>query len=158
MKVELQEQSHSNVTCFGHQARVTIRGIHSYRVKWFLDGEELGWMDLGGGNWGSFPNAIGNWKMEFWQGDNLVGIYSNDLESTDILIILNLPESKPGKVFNIASYLDNRKAEIEGKYKCNVVFYFENCEKYALSEDIKTLKLNDNYDEFSLIIEEDING
>ena len=158
MKIDLQEHSHSNVTFFGNQARVTIRGIHTYIVKWFLDDQYKGEMELGGGNWGSFPNEIGDWKIEFWQGDNLVGIYNNDLEATDILIILNLPESKPGKIFNISSYLESKKSEVEGKYKCNVVFYFENSEKYALNEDINILKLNDNYDEFSLIIEENIHG
>lgn len=158
MKIDLQEQSHSNVTCFGHQSRVTIRGAHSYTVKWFLDDQYKGEMELGGGNWGSFPNEIGNWKIEYWQGENLVGIYSNDIEATDILIILNFPPSKPGKIFNIESYLLNKKNEIEDKYKCNVVFYFKGSEKYVLDESIRTLKLNDNYDEFSLIIEETVNG
>lgn len=151
MKFDIQNNSHANITFNSNAVRVSIRGEHTYTVKWFCDGNFIGDMVLGGGNWGTYPLSIGNWKIEFWQDNNLIGIYDNNLESTDILIIANFNQSTPGKNFNIDSLI-TRANEIKDKYKCNVVYYFKNSERFNLG-DISTLKMNDEY-KFELIVEE----
>lgn len=151
MKFNIQDNSHANISLNSNSVRVSIRGNHTYLVKWFCDNNFVGDMILGGGNWGTYPLSIGNWKIEFWQDDNLVGTYDNNLESSNILIIANSNPSSPGKNFNIDSLI-TRANEIKSKYKCNVVYYFKNSERFNLG-DIPTLKMNDEY-EFELIAEE----
>ena len=86
MKFPLQNNSHSNIS-FTTNAKVSVRGEHSYTVKWFRDKEFIGDMNLGGGNWGAFPNEIGNWVIEFWQEDICVQSIDFNLEGKNILIL-----------------------------------------------------------------------
>ena len=100
MKFPLQNNSHSNIS-FTTNAKVSVRGEHSYTVKWFRDKEFIGDMNLGGGNWGAFPNEIGNWVIEFWQEDSCVQSIDFNLEGKNILILPIFAFNKITKVYLI---------------------------------------------------------
>lgn len=142
MKVEIQENSHANIT-LNTLAKVAVRGEHTYNVKWFLDNEFVGDMNLGGGNWGGFENKIGDWRIEFWQGDNLVTTFNNNLQGENVLIITSFGISPKGKVPNMSN-LTNFINETESKYGCNVYVYFAGSEKFDL--DFKVLRMNTDID------------
>jgi len=101
--------------------------------------------------WGAYPLRLGNWRIEFWQKNEKVNEFNNDLKDNPILIIADLPEPMIGKNLSTSKLL-SRAYEIKTQYGCDVVFYFKGSEQYDLSP-FKTLKMNDEYD-FSLILEE----
>ena len=150
MKVDIQENSHANVT-FNNLIKVAIRGEHSYTVKYYCNDEFAGEMNLGGGNWGGYEMVVGDWRIEFWQDHEKVSEFNNDLKDNPILIIADLPKPQPGKNLSTGKLI-NRAHEIQSQYECDVIFYFKGSEQYDLSP-FKTLKMNDEYD-FSLILEE----
>ena len=150
MKFPLQNNSHSNIS-FTTNAKVSVRGEHSYTVKWFRDNEFIGDMNLGGGNWGAFPNEIGNWVIEFWQEDICVQSIDFNLEGKNILILPIFAFNKIGKSTNI-SILQKYVDKIEETYKCNVYICFQRSENFDI--DLKVLKMNDDLD-FNIIIEKE---
>ena len=150
MKFPLQNNSHSNIS-FTTNAKVSVRGEHSYTVKWFRDKEFIGDMNLGGGNWGAFPNEIGNWVIEFWQEDICVQSIDFNLEGKNILILPIFAFNKIGKSTNI-SILQKYVDKIEETYKCNVYICFQRSENFDI--DLKVLKMNDDLD-FNIIIEKE---
>ena len=150
MKINLQENSHANIS-FTTSAKVSVRGEHRYNVKWFRDKEFIGNMDLGGGNWGAFPNEIGNWEIEFWQGEDLVQSIDFNLEHKNVLISPIFVFNKIGKSTNI-NILQKYVEEIEKKYKCDAYVCFQRSENFDL--DLKVLKMNDDLD-FDIIIEKE---
>ena len=133
---------------------VRVSGLQvegKYLVKWFCDDEFRGEHYLGQGNWGAFNLELGIWKLEFWKDDNLEDTYIENWENKNILIVANFNEVEIGKNLPI-DMLIKRGNEIKLEYKCNVVFYFKNSEKYNMSP-LHTLKMNDELD-FELILEE----
>ena len=148
MKLEIQENSHANIT-FNTLAKVAVRGDHSYNVRWFLDNEFIGDMNLGGGNWGGFENKIGNWRVEFWQDENLVATHNNNLRDKNVLIVTSFGMSPKGKVPNMSN-LNEFIVNIEEVYGCKVYVYFAGSEKFDVP--FTTLKMNDDVD-FELMIE-----
>ena len=148
MKINLQENSHANIS-FTTSAKVSIRGEHSYNVKWFRDKKFIGDMDLGGGSWGAFPNEIGNWVIEFWQGEDLVQSIDFNLEDKNILIFPVFIQNMIGKNTNLIP-LQEYVNFAEEKYKCNVYVCFIHSEHF--NTGFRTLKMNDELD-FSIIIE-----
>lgn len=152
MKHNIQDNSHANIT-FNTLAKVAVRGDHSYTVKWYLDNEFVGEMNLGGGNWGGYENRIGNWRIEFWQDNNLVSTYHNDLKGENVLLITSFGINHKGKIADMSgvnSGINNFIDEVEHKYGCNVYVYFAGSEKFELP--FRTLKMNDNID-FKIITE-----
>lgn len=150
MKIEIQTNSHANVT-FNTLAKVSIKGPHPYLVKWYCDDTFVGEMDLNSGMWGGFENQIGNWKIEFYQNSNLTHTYYHNLLSTNILILPKFQSETKGKLPNLYS-VQRHIEEIESKYGCSVYVFFVNSEKFDLG--FKTLKMNSNVN-FSLIIEKE---
>ena len=63
MKFDIQNNSHANITFNSNAVRVSIRGEHTYTVKWFCDDNFIGDMVLGGGNWGTYPLSIRSWLV-----------------------------------------------------------------------------------------------
>ena len=150
MKINLQNNSHANIS-FTTSAKVSVRGEHSYTVKWFRDKEFIGDMDLSGGTWGAFPNEIGNWEIEFWQDKNLIKSVDFNLENKNILILPVFSFIKIGKITNM-NILHKYVNEIEERYKCNVYVCFQRSENF--DTNLKVLKMNDELD-FDIIIEKE---
>jgi hypothetical protein len=150
MKVNLQTNSHANIS-FTTSAKVSVRGEHNYTVKWFRDKEFIGDMNLGGGNWGAFPNEIGNWEIEFWQDGDFIQSLDLNLEGKNILILPIFAFNKIGKSTNINT-LQKYVDKIEETYKCNVYVCFQRSENFDI--DLKVLKMNDDLD-FDIIIEKE---
>jgi len=148
MKINLQENSHANIS-FTTSAKVSIRGEHRYNVKWFRDKEFIGNMDLGGGNWGAFPNEIGNWEIEFWQDGDLIQSIDFNLEGRNVLIFPIFLQNMIGKNTNLIP-LQEYIQHVEEKYKCNAYVCFIHSEYF--NTGFRTLKMNDELD-FSIIIE-----
>jgi hypothetical protein len=147
MILNLQNNSHANIS-FTNLVKVSIRGEHSYHVKWYRDEIFIGQMDLHGGTWGGFENELGNWKLEFWQGENLVNSTTFDLDSKNVLFIYTFNTDK-GKLPNINSMIEHIM-EFKNKYNFIPYVYFKGSEKYNLP--FNTLKLND-FTDFDRIIE-----
>jgi hypothetical protein len=150
MKINIQNNSHANIS-FNTSAKVSIRGEHSYTVKWFRDKEFIGDMDLGSGTWGAFPNEIGNWEIEFWQGGDLIQSTEFNIENKNVLILPMFTFMKIGKITNI-NVIQKYVKEIEDKYKCNVYVCFPRSEHFDTG--LKVLKMNDDLD-FNIIIEKE---
>jgi hypothetical protein len=148
MKINLQENSHANIS-FTTNAKVSVRGEHRYNVKWFRDKEFIGNMDLGGGNWGAFPNEIGNWEIEFWQDGDLIQSIDFNLEGRNVLVFPIFLQNMIGKNTNLIP-LQEYIQYIEEKYKCNTYVCFIHSEYF--NTGFRTLKMNDELD-FSIIIE-----
>jgi len=148
MKIDIQENSHANVT-FNTLAKVAVRGDHSYNVRWYCDNELVGDMNLGGGNWGGFENKIGNWRVEFWQDDQLINSFDNNLQDKNVLIVTSFGLSPKGKVPNMIG-LSDFISEHEKRYGCKIYVYFSGSEKFDLP--FHTLKMNDDVD-FNLMVE-----
>jgi len=148
MKIDIQENSHANIT-FNNLVKVAVRGDHAYTVRYYLNNELAGEMNLGGGNWGGYEIVVGNWRIEFWQEDNLVFTYNHDLRDTNILVVTSFTRSSKGK---IPSFMDltNWINEIETTYGCKVYVYFAGSESFDLP--FTTLKMNDDID-FKLMLE-----
>lgn len=151
MKFDIQPNSHANIT-FNGTLRVSIKGDFQYLVKWFCDDDFIGEMFLNGGCWGSYNLEIGNWRIEFWDGDNLINHFNNNITNQHILISFNFSPNTPGKQPNIGGMVQKIK-EIESKYNCKVICYFPNSETYTLPESIITYKMNDSY-KFKTMVEE----
>ena len=149
MKVQLLKNSHANIT-FNTNAKVTIRGEQSYLVKWYRDEEYIGEMEIGSGNWGAFPNEIGNWLIEFYQTNNLIKSINFNLYHKNILILPIFNTNKVGKNIDL-NPLQKYIEHIEEKYKCNAYICFKHSERFDTG--LKTIKMNDNLD-FSIIIEQ----
>jgi len=150
----MEEKDEEAIINFNNgQAKVAIKGGHMWLVRWYCDREYIGEYELRPGTWGAYPLKLGNWKIEFWENHEKVSEFDNNLEGESILIIadINTENTLPGKQPTI-SKLINRANEIQEKYKCEVVYYFEGSEKYDISP-LKTLKMNDEYN-FKLILEE----
>jgi len=147
MKLNIQDNSHANVS-FTNLVKVSIRGEHGYLVKWYRDENFIGQMELNGGTWGGFENEIGNWRLEFWQGENLVNSTTYNIENENILFIYNFNTEK-GKLPNINSMI-TYISELRDKYNFIPYVYFKGSEKYDLS--FNTLKLND-FADFIIIVE-----
>lgn len=154
MKFDIRENSHANIT-FNGDSRVSIKGNFPYLVKWFCDNEYIGEMFLNGGCWGSYALKVGNWRIEFWENDVMVNAYSNDLTDASILIVPQFPSLLPGKFLdsNQLTHLADRVNFLTSQYKCNVVCFIKNSERFSLPENIITYKMNDNYN-FKIMIEE----
>jgi hypothetical protein len=97
MRIDIQENSHANIT-FNNLVKVAVRGDHAYTVRYYLNSELAGEMNLGGGNWGGYEIVVGNWRIEFWQEDNLVFTYNHDLRDTNILVVTSFTRSNKGKI------------------------------------------------------------
>jgi hypothetical protein len=147
MKLNIQDNSHANVS-FTNLVKVSIRGEHGYLVKWYRDENFIGQMELNGGTWGGFENEIGNWRLEFWQGENLVNSTTYNIENENILFIYNFNTEK-GKLPNINSMI-TYISELRDKYNFIPYVYFKGSEKYDLP--FNTLKLND-FADFIIIVE-----
>jgi len=147
MKLNIQDNSHANVS-FTNLVKVSIRGEHGYLVKWYRDENFIGQMELNGGTWGGFENEIGNWRLEFWQGENLVNSTTYNIENKNILFIYNFNTEK-GKLPNINSMI-TYISELRDKYNFIPYVYFKGSEKYNLP--FNTLKLND-FADFIIIVE-----
>lgn len=147
MKLNLQNNSHANIS-FTNLVKVSIRGEHGYLVKWYRDENFIGQMELNGGTWGGFENEIGNWRLEFWQGENLVNSTTYNIENENILFIYNFNTEK-GKLPNINSMI-TYISELQDKYNFIPYVYFKGSEKYDLP--FNTLKLND-FTDFIIIVE-----
>jgi hypothetical protein len=150
MILNLQNNSHANIS-FTTSAKVSIRGEHNYTVKWFRDKEFIGDMDLSGGTWGAFPNEIGDWGVEFWQGGDFIKFIDFNLENKNILILPVFTFMKIGKTTNM-NILQKYVDKIEEKYKCNVYVCFQHSENF--DTNLKVLKMNDDLD-FNIIIEKE---
>lgn len=147
----VEDSNFANIT-FNGGAKVTSLSESTYLVRWFLDGNFIGEMDIAPGCWASFPLEVGNWKVEFWREDQLVNTYDNNLQSNYILFAAKFPDNTPGKSIDIKK-LEERIESIRTKYECKIVCYFSNSERYNLPETIIPFRLNDQY-EFKLMIEE----
>ena len=148
MKVDIQENSHANVT-FNNLIKVAIRGEHSYTVKYYCNDEFAGEMNLGGGNWGGYEMVVGDWRIEFWQDDNLIKIYHHKLADKNILVITSFGLTNKGKIPNFTP-INEWINEIENKYKCKIYIYFSGSETFDLP--FATSKMNDNLN-FDMIFE-----
>ena len=151
MKFNIQPNSHANIT-FNGDVRVSIKGEFPYLVKWFCDDVFIGEMFLNGGCWGSHGLQIGNWKIEFWMGDDLINVYDNNLENQTILISPKIMPVYPGKQLELSKLVE-RLNTIKSTYNCQVVCYLPNSEQYSFPESIITYKMNDNFN-FKMMIEE----
>lgn len=147
MKVNLQNNSHVNIS-FTNLVKVSVRGEHSYLVKWYRDDNFIGQMELHGGTWGGFENELGNWILEFWQGDSLINSIDFNLTNKNILFIYTFNTEK-GKLPDINSMIEYI-TELKNKYNFIPYVYFKGSEKYNIP--FNTLKLNDSVD-FDLILE-----
>ena len=148
MKIDIQENSYANIT-FNNLIKVAIRGEHSYTVKYYCNDEFAGEMNLGGGNWGGYEMVVGDWRIEFWQDDNLIKIHHHKLADKNILIITSFGLTNKGKIPNFTS-INEWSNEIENKYKCKIYIYFPGSETFDLP--FATSKMNDNLN-FDMIFE-----
>lgn len=146
MKIHLDKNSSTNIT-FNNSAKVSILGEKGYLVKWFLDDAFYGEMYLNGGQWGAYPIAVGNWKLEF-HGENNIIDYNLNLENKKVLFIYTFNTDK-GKLPNTREMIEY-VTQMEKVYSLIPYVYFKGSEKHILP--FKTLKLNDFID-FDLIIE-----
>lgn len=148
MKIDLQENSHVNIT-FNNLVKVAVRGEHSYTVKYFCNDEFAGEMNLGGGNWGGYELVIGNWRIEFWQDNVLIKTYTHDLREQNILIVTSFGLSPKGKLPDMSG-LNTFINDIQSKYGCNTYVYFAGSEKFQTP--FRTLKMNDDIN-FCMMLE-----
>jgi hypothetical protein len=149
MYIDIRHESRANIT-FHNMAKVSIRGTQNYLVKWFYNHELFGEMFLNSGQWGAYPiNDIGDWKIEFWQENQLMHTYTNILEKNNILIIFeNSGDDFGDFVKKIKKYSD----DIANQHGCNVYVFFKNSELCDFSENKAIpLRLNDHIDTFKII-------
>ena len=146
MKIHLDKNSSTNIT-FNNSAKVSINGEKGYLVKRFLDDSFYGEMQLNAGQWGAYPIAVGNWRIEF-HGENNIIDYNLNLEKKKVLFIYTFSKDK-GKLPNIKEMIDY-VTQMEKTYNLIPYVYFKGSEQYTLP--FSTLKLNDFID-FELIIE-----
>lgn len=146
MKIHLTNEISANIT-FNNLAKVSINGDKGYLVKWFLDDAFYGEMYLHGGQWGAYPIAVGNWKLEF-HGETQVIDYNLNLENKKVLFIYTFNTDK-GKLPDTREMVDY-VTQMKKVYNLTPYVYFKGSEKHNLP--FATLKLNDFID-FDLIIE-----
>jgi hypothetical protein len=146
MKLNLTNEISANIT-FNNSAKVSINGDKGYLVKWFLDDAYYGEMHLNGGQWGAYPIAVGNWKLEF-HGEEQIIDYNLNLENKKVLFIytFNTDKGKLPDTREMVEYV----TQMEKVYSLIPYVYFKGSEQHILP--FKTLKLNDFID-FDLIIE-----
>ena len=149
MKIQLREDSTVNIT-FHESAKVSIRGPHAYNVKWFYNNEFYGEMFLHGGNWGAFPNpGLGNWKIEFWDGDNLFYTFDNNLTNKDVLVIF---ENNGHDFGDFVKEVKTQSNKIINDYFCNLYVFFNRSELCDFTDTkITPLRLNDRIRTFNVI-------
>jgi len=146
MKLNLTNEISANIT-FNNLSKVSISGDKGYLVKWFLDDSFYGEMYVNGGQWGSYPIAVGNWRLEF-HGEEQVIDYNLNLENKKVLFIYTFNTDK-GKLPDTREMIEYI-TQMEKVYNLIPYVYFKGSEKHILP--FKTLKLNDFID-FDLIIE-----
>ena len=54
-------------------------------------------MFLNGGCWGAYGLQVGNWKVEFWIGEDLINTCDNNLTNQNILLVPKIILAHPGK-------------------------------------------------------------
>ena len=151
MKFNIQPDSHANIT-FNGDVRVSVKGEFPYLVKWFCDEVFIGEMFLNGGCWGAYGLQVGNWKVEFWIGEDLINTCDNNLTNQNILLVPKIILAHPGKHLELSKLIE-RVNYIKSVYGCQVVCYIPNSEHYSFPDSIITYKMNDNYN-FKMMIEE----
>jgi len=93
--------------------------------------------------------VVGDWRIEFWQDDNLIKIYHHKLADKNILVITSFGLTNKGKIPNFTP-INEWINEIENKYKCKIYIYFSGSETFDLP--FATSKMNDNLN-FDMIFE-----
>jgi len=127
---------------FGPMAKVSLIGDTPYTVKWFCDDKYIGEMDIHPFSWGAYPNEFGNWRIEFWNGHEMVGVFNNDLKNSEVLLIATF-DNKLGKVPDIVK-LENKVSTLRQKYGCEIITYFDKSELFDFPYPV--LRMNSNHD------------
>jgi len=97
-------------------------------------------------------DKVGNWKVEFWIGEDLINTCDNNLTNQNILLVPKIILAHPGKHLELSKLIE-RVNYIKSVYDCQVVCYIPNSEHYSFPDSIITYKMNDNYN-FKMMIEE----
>ena len=100
MIINLLDDDVANIS-FSNKVKVSVRGDsgRSYKVIWYKkiseDFEIVGQMDISTGTWGCYGfEDIEHWKVEFYNQNNFVAEYDNDLKDKDVILIANISFSK----------------------------------------------------------------
>ena len=153
MIINLLDGDTANIS-FSNKVKVSVQGDsdRSYKVIWYKktseDFEIVGQMDISTGTWGCYEfEDIEHWKIEFYDENNFVAEYDNDLKDKDVILIADVPFSKAGKSLDF-DLLKNYCNEKVLQYNCNLKVYFEGSSRVDFSNlNFKPLRLNEEIKE-----------
>jgi hypothetical protein len=96
MIITLLDGDTANIS-FSNRVQVSVRGDsdRSYKVIWYKktseDFEIVGQMDVATGTWACYDfEDIEHWKVEFYDENNFVAEYDNDLKDKDVICNLKV--------------------------------------------------------------------
>jgi hypothetical protein len=149
MKISLIDTDYAYVS-FADQAKVSIRSKEGreYNVRWYKREKisdkyaEVGRMDLQNSRWGAYPiRDIEEWKIELWQGDDMVRIFDNRLSNNPVILIAKAKAGKTPDFEQIKKYCSDKVSE----FNCKLFVYFENSQQFDFSGlSFQPLRMNDD--------------
>jgi len=160
MKVNLIDSDYAHVN-FANQAKVSIRAkeARAYNVRWHKaenttsEYVEVGRMDLEGGRWGAYPaRDIEQWKVEFWQGDDAIYTFENNLANKQVIVVAKPKVGKTLDFEKIKKYCSNKVNE----FNCDLFVFFKNSHQFDFSDlNFRPLRMNDNIPDMHFGIEKE---
>lgn len=148
MNIQLRNGDFAAVNFF-NGCRVNLRSSGTvYSVQWFFNDVFFGDMNLGNSMWGCYGTTeFGIWRLKFYQEQELVLDYINDLRDKDCLLMAQFNAiTQVGKKKDISS-LTHYANDVVEKYGCNLKVYFPKTWEYDFSSyKFSPLRLNDGID------------